>query len=77
MRPLTLAEVGDKVKILELVLFGGGERAALAGRREGRSLGRELHVEVADVLFPSDGRDERGQELPLEETLPVDTLGDR
>lgn len=73
---LTLAEVGDIVKVLEVVLFLAGEGAALSGRRESRKLSGELHVEVADVFFASDGRDERRRDFSLEKRLPVHTLND-
>lgn len=74
LRPLTLAEVRDVVKIFEIFLFPAIEDAALAGWREGGPLGRELHVKVADVLFSSDARDEWRRGFPLEERLPVRIL---
>lgn len=73
---MTLAEVRDVVEILEVVLLLAGQGAALAGRREGRSLGRELRVEIADVLFSFDKRDKGRQDFPLKESLPVHTLQD-
>ena len=69
-----LAEVRYVVEVLEVVLLFEGQRAALSGGREGRSLRGELHIEVADVFFPSDGREERRREFPLKESLPVHTL---
>lgn len=69
-----LAEVGDIVEVSEAVLVFAGERAGLAGRREGRGFGGELLVEVAHVLLAADGGNEGRGQLPLQQGLPVHTL---
>lgn len=71
---LTLAEVGDIVKVLKVVLFFTAKRVALTGRRQCRSLSCELHIEVADIFSSFDCRYERGQDFPLIKCLPVRSL---
>lgn len=69
-----LAQVGDIIKVLEVVLLFAAQVVALPGRRQGGTLCRELHVKVADVLPSLDGRHEWGWDFPLIERLPVHPL---
>lgn len=70
----TLAEVRHVVEIFEEVLLLLGERAALSGGSEGGRLGGELCVEVADVFFSHDGRDEWRCDFPMEKSVPIRVL---
>lgn len=72
--PAPLAEVRDVVKVPEALLVFTGEHARLSWRRERRSLGGELLVEVADVFLTDDGGDEGRGDLPLQQRLPVHIL---
>lgn len=69
-----LAQVGDIVKVLEVVLLFAAQVVALPRRRQDGTLGCELHVKVADVLPSFDAGHERGRDFLPIERVPVHPL---